>query len=622
MKKKAKNQTARRRRGHHPSEQSEVDRRPSPALARGGWPLVFQNRRIIRLDVENVSFVQGLVGVGAEDDAIRTFMCGDEDPSDQADIVCEFCGDVSLDDLVADGMDQTSTARYVCWLDERALDGEDVGERARYLPLTAYGLYLELSNPRFPSSQSTVIANVDQARGGIQPLPAPRRVVDARTGTDAPHSRLFDADRRLLFVTDLNPAVIYALACTAPQPQIPALREAIYEYLASEASIKVTPMTTGSPSFKLALHLPYSVWRTSKPEQKDHRTDQYGKPLRRSQDVSYIHPQGNGPSEFLYEAHITCVISGLDDWRWVAHCFTDTYFDPIDEARDNIYQNYEAGRENGGFHMDHLTGLPDADIPVQNPREYFLKLLSIYLFRVRGEWERVLMKLKRSLREYEQSRNSPVKRKNWCILADAAQNCLKRGQSCEGRLMALAAQELDRLSETVSAVEQFLALYEVNFHDLSELAQNHPLLVAIRNELEELQRLKMSLERVVKRSTQFARNFELDLAVEAVKIACDAAHYGKMMMMYITPLALTAGIFSMNPKVIPFVPQDFGSFVVLLLSLIAIGPLVLLILTYLPDLVMRYSADRRLKPGLFKLLLRSRTKLLDDENMPGGNDCS
>jgi hypothetical protein len=52
--------------------------------------------------------------------------------------------------------------------------------------------------------------------------------------------------------------------------------------------------------------------------------------------------------------------------------------------------------------MDHLTGLPGADRPVRNPREYFLKLLNIHLFRVRGEWGAVVMKMKHSLREYEQ----------------------------------------------------------------------------------------------------------------------------------------------------------------------------------------------------------------------------
>jgi Zn-finger domain-containing protein len=72
--------------------------------------------------------------------------------------------------------------------------------------------------------------------------------------------------------------------------------------------------------------------------------------------------------------------------------------------------------------------------------------------------------------------------------------------------MDLAAQESDRLSQTVSALEKFVREYEVYFHDLSELAQSHPLLVAIRNEFEELQSLKTSLELVEKRPSQFARN--------------------------------------------------------------------------------------------------------------------
>jgi hypothetical protein len=78
----------------------------------------------------------------------------------------------------------------------------------------------------------------------------------------------------------------------------------------------------------------------------------------------------------------------------------------------------------------------------------------------------------------------------------------------------------------------------------------------------------------------------------------------------------------MNPKVIPFLRQDFRSFVELLLFLFVIGLLVLLILTGPPDFVIRHSADRRLKVRLFKLLLRSRKVSSDEENRPGGDDYS
>jgi hypothetical protein len=113
--------------------------------------------------------------------------------------------------------------------------------------------------------------------------------------------------------------------------------------------------------------------------------------------------------------------------------------------------------------------------------------------------------------------------------------------------MGLAAQESDRLSQTVLAVENFLTKDEVYFHDLSELAQSHPLLVAIRNEFEALQRLKTSLERVEKRSNQFARNvspiqirfaptwltfpeLELDLGAETIRIGHQTGHYAIVMM--------------------------------------------------------------------------------------------
>jgi hypothetical protein len=74
-------------------------------------------------------------------------MCGDQDSSDQADRVCDFCGSVNLKLLQADGIGLTPSARYVCWLDERASDGDETGSRVRCLPLTAWELYTELSKP-------------------------------------------------------------------------------------------------------------------------------------------------------------------------------------------------------------------------------------------------------------------------------------------------------------------------------------------------------------------------------------------------------------------------------------------------------------------------------------------
>jgi hypothetical protein len=167
MKKKAKSRKANRRRGHHHSEQSEVEPQAGPALSPGGWPLAFQKRREIRLDVENVSFVTDLLGIHAEGDAIRIFMCGGEDSTTsygQANRVGDFCGSVSWKDLVADGGDQSPSAKYVAWLDERALDGEDEGERARYLPLTAHGLYRELEKPVSLSTLFSILLRCNKPR--------------------------------------------------------------------------------------------------------------------------------------------------------------------------------------------------------------------------------------------------------------------------------------------------------------------------------------------------------------------------------------------------------------------------------------------------------------------------
>jgi hypothetical protein len=80
----------------------------------------------------------------------------------------------------------------------------------------------------------------------------------------------------------------------------------------------------------------------------------------------------------------------------------------------------------------------------------------------------------------------------------------------------------------------------------------------------------------------------------------------------------------MDPNVIPFLRPNFGSFIVLLLSLICIGLLIFFMLTCLPNLSVPsfgYSAGGRLRKGLYKLLKRHKISS-DEENMPEGDDCS
>jgi hypothetical protein len=116
--------------------------------------------------------------------------------------------------------------------------------------------------------------------------------------------------------------------------------------------------------FQFEVHLPYFVWRRK--ENHDHRRDANGSPLRKTQNVSFLNWKNPDRSGFLYEAQISCVVSGRDQYRWLAYCFVDNYFDAGEEERESVLSYHENSLGEGGTLMDPLTyGSSTEDKPIE-----------------------------------------------------------------------------------------------------------------------------------------------------------------------------------------------------------------------------------------------------------------
>jgi hypothetical protein len=152
--------------------------------------------------------------------------------------------------------------------------------------------------------------------------------------------------------------------------------------------------------FQLAFHLPYYAWRTSQSPCEDHRRDSNASPLRQSLDISFLNPKSSESSSFLYEAQISCVVAGSDEYRWVAYCFIDTYFDAGD-AKETVQSYHEDSLADEGMFTDPFTfGERDANKPIQKPREYFLEVFRVRIGQVKGEWEQVVANVQENIRKY------------------------------------------------------------------------------------------------------------------------------------------------------------------------------------------------------------------------------
>ena len=123
----------------------------------------------------------------------------------------------------------------------------------------------------------------------------------------------------------------------------------------------------------MEFHLPYYALRQSDLPTPDPRNlRRYGRFLTKR--------TVEGVSEFLYEAQISVLVTGTDEWFWTAYCCADTFFGS--EETMQFYYNRRIDAPTGG--------LKSKIYPVWNPREYFLLVLSRRFRQVTTEWANVL----------------------------------------------------------------------------------------------------------------------------------------------------------------------------------------------------------------------------------------
>ncbi|KIW10306.1 hypothetical protein PV08_11268 [Exophiala spinifera] len=298
---------------------------------------------------------------------IRAFMRDHETPDylrPQMDIVEEFCHGAEFSVLQSE--QEAVSFKRTAWLGEGG-----TGWYSSYSSLlTARELYKALKRPRFQTDGDAVETTLDKS---------------------APNASS-DVARRLIFISDLDSWNIYALAATASKRQISALRGAILRYLSFESGIEVTVPTVGWAEFHLSLHLPYYAWRTSPRPYRDTRRNSSGHTLRQFRDVTLL-DGFDADKSYLYEAQISCVIAGIDDWRWVAYCFVDTYFEVEDGGNTKSYQ--ETMKEDPSCNYFFTSGEPEC------ASSYFLRVTAPRIEQVTKEFGLVMSKLDRSSRSWQ-----------------------------------------------------------------------------------------------------------------------------------------------------------------------------------------------------------------------------
>lgn len=133
----------------------------------------------------------------------------------------------------------------------------------------------------------------------------------------------------------------------------------------------------------MEFHLPYYALR------RGAMTDADSRGLRR---CGRFNPIGTntGDPEYLYEAHISVLVTGPDEWFWTALCCVETYFD----SRESCQRYYDQG-------FDAPTGAAQPmEFPVWNPRQYYLLILSRRMGQITKEWANIVNTFDKRLQYY------------------------------------------------------------------------------------------------------------------------------------------------------------------------------------------------------------------------------
>ncbi|KAK5459601.1 hypothetical protein LTS15_003730 [Exophiala xenobiotica] len=438
---------------------------------------------------------------------IRTFM-HDPDTSDisqpQAERVEDYCFNTTLNQLEAQAR---AGQRLPCtaWVAE----GGDGWYKPAADWLPAHGLYAALRKPRFrwgkgQASPATATAGVVE----VDPLvtPAAATATDLTLLTPSPYftnkkprsqtdqDEAPDIERRMIFIYDLDPWNICALAATASESQAAALRDAFFKYLTFRSSIEAS-LSDGWPTFRLSLHLPYYAWRCSSNPKADPRHDRRNNPLRHHRDVSLLNCEGG--NAFLYEAQISFVLAGVDEWRWVAYCFVDSYFDEDGENAAQYHKDVSDGSHTDPFEY----GV--ADKHTEQASMFFLKVFSIRAKQITQEWETVVTNVEESIRQHARSHErrpieSPAQLATVGAIA-AYGDEIRKSLDWVGEASFVLTELSEVLDKSSVAWADFRRFQLVKLEHLSSASTIEPLLSTIRTSFHQLELLKKTIESMAKR---------------------------------------------------------------------------------------------------------------------------
>ncbi|KAH6951186.1 hypothetical protein BKA56DRAFT_605794 [Ilyonectria sp. MPI-CAGE-AT-0026] len=551
-----------------------------------GWNTLPEEQLKRILAFENTSWIDRTGGEFTDQTLFQRFTEDTEHASQYMNRVVEevssFCGDQTLQDLELGSTKIPLTETY---LDDRTTEGCRSDRQRRPGPLSVRQLYLELREKRFP------LCNL----GGAQD-----RNTAAVDGDSVRLSPRQNADRRVIFLTDLNPWGAMALASKASKNEASKVHGMIYRHLTFESHICVRNVASNRfPFYEFAFDIPYFVWRTmpSKSKPDDAKVRGRSEPLRKVMDLSFLSknsPASACPSttDYLCEAHTSVLISAIDSRRNIAYALVDAYFDndTKPESANDYFTNPDSDNdphsdsdsdeedsyaENDLLHTDPLTrGDFDADVPIQDPWIYFWASFKARIEVAEAEWKIVVKNTEERIKTYISS----------CQLDHRPFPSITSEQHCAW--IRDARSFLGKLRETLEALIYVWKQFQPDGSFSKGLVARE--MSSVHESFQELEKCVLKLKCLRRTCDDFSKGVALYITEEAnrrSKTEAGVARFGTtmtiVMLFFHGPLSISSGILSMQADAIPhFLGPTKFSFAALTTSLMGVVLVLVLLIHF------------------------------------------
>jgi hypothetical protein len=224
-------------------------------------------------------------------------------------------------------------------------------------------------------------------------------------------TNLPDADYRQIRIHNLDPESLLALARTSACHQVDTLRDAFAKHISGATSFRVHERVDGFVIPRLELHLPYLMLRevsSTSDQWRNRNMTQEGEswldlPLPDSEPITT-----DRPNRFLIEkAHISTVLCVWDYSKWVGYAFskgghTDILDNGSDESdgEDNDDDDDISVPKEDIFAPQNVNHDLYAEDPIRDPREYFLRIVGVWIIFVLREYTYLVRVLEACVRTW------------------------------------------------------------------------------------------------------------------------------------------------------------------------------------------------------------------------------